>query len=282
MTQTPTITTLGLAGGQGKSTIALMLGRYLGRLGIPVLFVDADPQSSLTSFLGVQVEKNTPTLLEVITQNEEKTPIVDAIAPVPNTQLHNCTIDNKNLFLIPSDDSLENANYKLASSGLSLFVLRNRLQPIVNNFGVTIVDPPPERSHLAQTSLGAGDKWVIPAEANVKGLQSLVRTLELIKEFQGALPYGELIGVIPFRARWTGIRPTNATKNSMEAMEELAGDSMMLPHILESDVFKNAIDQRVSPSDLGKPELEYAVQILAEKLKPSLPEKYAKLIPQSR
>ncbi len=158
MTQTPTITTLGLAGGQGKSTIALILGRYLGRLGIPVLFVDADPQSSLTSFLGVQVEKNTPTLLEVITQSEEKAPIVDAIAPVPNTQLHNCIIDNKNLFLIPSDDSLENANYKLASSGLSLFVLRNRLQPIVNNFGVTIVDPPPERSHLAQTSLGAGDK----------------------------------------------------------------------------------------------------------------------------
>ncbi len=181
MTQTPTITTLGLAGGQGKSTIALILGRYLGRLGIPVLFVDADPQSSLTSFLGVQVEKNTPTLLEVITQSEEKAAIVDAIAPVPSTQLHNCTIDNKNLFLIPSDDSLENANYKLAASGLSLFVLRNRLQPIVDNFGVVIVDSPPERSHLAQTSLEAGDKWVIPAEANVKGLQSLVRTLELIK-----------------------------------------------------------------------------------------------------
>ena len=36
---TPTIVTLGLAGGQGKSTVALMLGRYLGRLGIPVLFV---------------------------------------------------------------------------------------------------------------------------------------------------------------------------------------------------------------------------------------------------
>ncbi|MBW4571528.1 MAG: AAA family ATPase [Tolypothrix carrinoi HA7290-LM1] len=62
---TPTLVTLGLAGGQGKSTVALMLGRYLGRLGIPVLFIDADPQSSLTSFLGVKVQPNTPTLLEV-------------------------------------------------------------------------------------------------------------------------------------------------------------------------------------------------------------------------
>lgn len=43
-----------------------MLGRFLGRLGIPVLFVDADPQSSLTSFLGVKVEKHTATLLEAL------------------------------------------------------------------------------------------------------------------------------------------------------------------------------------------------------------------------
>lgn len=81
--------TLGLAGGQGKSTVALMLGRYLGRLGIPVLFIDADPQSSLTSFLGVNVQPNTPTLLEVITQGEDKTHIVDVIVPITNVQLYN-------------------------------------------------------------------------------------------------------------------------------------------------------------------------------------------------
>lgn len=73
MSNPPTVVSLGLAGGQGKSTVALMLGRYLGRLGIPVLFVDCDPQSSLTSFLGVQVQPHTPTLLEVLTQPEEKT-----------------------------------------------------------------------------------------------------------------------------------------------------------------------------------------------------------------
>jgi chromosome partitioning protein len=276
---TPTIVTLGLAGGQGKSTVALMLGRYLGRLGIPVLFVDADPQSSLTSFLGVNVQPNTPTLLEVITQSESKTPLINAIAPVSNVQLSNCTIDNSNLFLIPSDDGLENANYKLASSGISLFILRNRLQPIASNFGVIIVDPPPERSHLAQTSLGAGDKWIIPAEANVKGVQSLVRTLDLVKEFQSALPNGELMGVVPFRAKWTGVNPTIATKTSIEAMGEIVGKDLMLPHLLESDVYKNAINQRVSPSDLGQPGLEYSIQVLAQKLKPALPEKYAFLIP---
>lgn len=277
---TLTIVTLGLAGGQGKSTVALMLGRYLGRLGIPVLFIDADPQSSLTSFLGVQVQTNTPTLLEVITQSEDKTRLVDAIAAVPNVQLDNrTTLDNSNLFLIPSDDGLENANYKLASSGMSLFTLRKRLQPIASNFGVIIVDPPPERSHLAQTSLGAGDRWIIPAEANVKGVQSLVRTLELVKEFQSALTYGELLRVVPFRAKWTGINPTKATTSSMQAMGEIVGTDLLLPHILESDVYKNAINLRVSPSNLGHPALEYPFEVLAQKLKPGLPEACAKLIP---
>lgn len=278
--KTPTVVTLGLAGGQGKSTVALMLGRFLGRLGIPVLFVDADPQSSLTSFLGVKVEKHTATLLEVITQNEEQTPVVDTIMPVPDVQDDQLSVSNANLFLIPSDDSLENANYKLASSGLSLFLLRNRLAHIVNNFGVVIVDPPPERSHLAQTSLGAGDRWIIPAEANVKGVQSLIRTLGLVQEFQSTLPTSSLLGVIPFRARWIGVNPTRATKSSIEAMHQLVGSELMLPHILESDVFKNAINLRVSPTDLGQPALEHSIHSVAEKLRLTLPKQYAKLIPE--
>jgi chromosome partitioning protein len=103
--------------------------------------------------------------------------------------------------------------------------------------------------------------------------------LELVKEFQPALPYGELMGVVPFRAKWTGVNPTKATKSSIEAMGEIVGKDLMLPHLLESDVYKNAINQRVSPADLGQPGLEYPIAVLAQKLKPALAEQYAKLIP---
>ena len=274
----PIVSTLGLAGGQGKTTVALMLGRYLGRLGIPVLFVDADPQSSLTSFLGVKLQPHTPTLLEVITLPESQLRIVDGIAPVPSTPGDRAVIDNSNLFLIPADDGLEAANYKLAASGMSLFTLRHRLEPLISEFGAIIVDPPPERSHLAQTSLGAADRWLIPAEASTKGVQSLVRTLGLIQEFQSALPGRELLGVVPFRAKWVGRAPTRITRNSIEAMTELVGADLMLPHILESDVYKQAIDLRVSPTDLGARQLEYAIEQLVLKLKPTLAAKYQDLI----
>lgn len=62
-------------------------------------------------------------------------------------------------------------------------------------------------------------------------------------------------------------------------MQQLHTPTIVTPHILESDVYKNAINQRVSPSDLGHPGLEYSIQVLAQKLKPALPEQYALLIP---
>lgn len=77
----------------------------------------------------------------------------------------------------------------------------------------------------------------------------------------------------------SGLNPTKATKTSIEAMSEIVGKDLMLPHLLESDVYKNAINQRVSPTDLGQPGLEYPIQILAQKLRLTLSEQYAKLIP---
>lgn len=274
----PTLVPLALAGGQGKTTVAMMTGRILASYGIPVLFVDADPQASLTAFLGVDPEDR-PTLLEVLTRPSDKLPLFKAIHAVP---------ESKNIFLIPSTDELENANHSLAASPASISVLRNRIQQtgenvkqgekITSNFGVIIIDPPPERSHLALTSLGSGDCWVICAEANIKGVQSLKRTKKLIETCQPMVQSGELIGAIPFRAKWTGLNPTRVTRSNIEVMETLLGNELMLPHILESDIYKRAIDEQTLPGTLGHEDLEYPLRSLIERLRPSLG-KYAKSIP---
>lgn len=265
----PTFVPLALAGGQGKSTIALMLGRLIARCGIPVLFVDADPQGSLTAFLGISPDDQRPTLLEIITNSEEKIPLYSAIHPVK---------DEKNIFVIPATDQLEGANHFLAASAISLTVLRKRLdqegekipssEKISRNFGIIIVDPPPERSHLALTSLGAGKAWVIPCEANVKGVQSLIRTLELVRSYSQMLQGSQLLGVIPFRARWVGLNPTKTTKESIETMNTLAGSELMLPHVLESDIYKRAINEQMLPRDLRGLELETPIKAILTRLIP--------------
>ncbi len=58
-----TITATSLAGGQGKTTSCFFLARALAERGYKVLLIDADPQSSLTLYLGHEVEPNQPTLL---------------------------------------------------------------------------------------------------------------------------------------------------------------------------------------------------------------------------
>lgn len=270
--QASTLVPLALAGGQGKSTVALMLGRMLAKSNIPVLYVDADPQASLTAFLGVTLSER-PTLHEVLTKSPEKVPLYTAIHEVP---------DEPNLFIIPATNELENANHSLAASPMSISVLKNRLyqvgeainpgEKVAENFGIIIVDPPPERSHLALTALGCGNFWVIPAEANIKGVQSLQRTKELLQTCRTVVPDGELLGVIPFRAQWVGLNPTKTTKESIDVMTSLVGPELMLPHILESDTFKKAINQQTLPSSLGKIDLEYPLKVVIKKLLPTLEE----------
>ena len=60
------ISALSLAGGQGKTTSMILLAKQLSEKGKRVLVIDADPQSNLTFFLGLEPSDQDPTLLEVL------------------------------------------------------------------------------------------------------------------------------------------------------------------------------------------------------------------------
>jgi chromosome partitioning protein len=100
-----TITAASLAGGQGKTTSCFFLARALAERGYKVLLTDADPQSSLTLYLGHEVEANQPTLLEVL----KKQVAVEDVIYESNYQ---------NLWLIPSDEGLETIQDYLSSTAM--------------------------------------------------------------------------------------------------------------------------------------------------------------------
>lgn len=245
------ITCASLSGGQGKSTIALFLSRKLASLGYPTVTVDADPQNNLTTWLGVDLDGNSPSLLEVL---KKQVAIEDSLYLI-----------NDNLYLLPSDDALIQAQEYLSMLGSSAMVLRQRLKPIASAFQFCVIDSPPQQTQICLATVGAADALVIPAEASIKGFNSLVRTLALVEELTeiGAFT-GKVIGTVPFRDKWVGFNQTLKSRRSIEAMAEMG--SPVLPSIRESDQFEKAINQKVMLSDLGYRDLEYPFEVLVQKI----------------
>lgn len=254
-----TVSSVSLAGGQGKTTIVLFVARLLAEKGHTVLVVDADPQSSLTTFLGHQVEPDNPTLLEVL---KKQVSTEDGI--------YKTRYDN--LFLIPSDDALDTVQDYLAGSGAGAFILKRRLNSVSKLFDYCLVDAPPQRSQICLTVIGASDALMIPVETSVKGLQSLIRTLELIAELrddQEAFD-GGILGVVPFRDRWVGLRRTTESESNIESMQSITqewfNEDLVLPSIRESEKFKQAINRGQTLHEMGQTDLAYPLEVLVEKI----------------
>ncbi|NEO34464.1 MAG: AAA family ATPase [Symploca sp. SIO3C6] len=226
-----TVTAASLAGGQGKTTSCFFLARALASRGYRVLMVDADPQSSLTLYLGHEVEPNQPTLLEVL---KKQVAVEDGIYES----------SYKNLWLIPSDDALEAIQDYLSSIAMGELALRRRLKEVSDLFDVCIVDSPPQRSQICLTSVVAADELLIPAEASSKGLHSLVRTLQLVDELKAVEAFsGSILGILPFRDRWFGRTQAKRSSVSIQDMREVGQGIRVFHSINESERYKQAIDR---------------------------------------
>jgi chromosome partitioning protein len=215
--------------------------------------VDADPQASLTFYLGQEINPEQPSLLEVL---KKQVAVEEGIYPLA-----------AQLALIPADEGLDNAQDYLATSGMGATLMRRRLQSVASRFDWCVIDAPPQRSQLCLTAIGAADELLIPAEASSKGLNSLLRTLELVRELTEAEAFqGRLLGILPFRDRWLGRTQAKQSQRAIEGMQAAAHSTPVLPSILESEQFKKAIDLGQSLSDLGYEDLEYPFRVVVEKL----------------
>lgn len=254
MSKAITVGCVSLSGGQGKSTLALMLAKKLSRTGKKVLLVDCDPQASLTFWLGISLEPTNPSLLEALVGEVR---LVDAIYQT------SCS----NLYAIPADDALNKAQDFLTNSGMGALLLRERLKEIMGLFDLCILDSPPQRTQIVLSVLGASDRLLIPVEATTKGVQSLDRSLDLVAQMKkfGAFQ-GQIMGIVPFRDRWVGAYRTKDSRDAIEAMEKVAPSIKILPSILESQKYKEALRLRKTVLDMGFPDLEHSFEKITQLL----------------
>jgi len=160
-------------GGVGKTTSAINLAASLAlHHKKKVLVIDFDPQGNASTGLGLSVNDRDHSIYDVMLGDSE---INEAIF---KTKVHG-------LFLIPAIVDLSAAEIELSEINDREFILKNKLDEIIDNFDYIIIDCPPSLGLLTVNALTATKHILIPMQCefySLEGLSHLLTTLELIKK----------------------------------------------------------------------------------------------------
>ena len=163
-------------GGVGKTTTTVNMAAYLAAGGKRVLLVDADSQANATSSLGIDKNREEPSLYEVLMGGASAE---EAITPIDRP------IFGNRLDLLPSSVELAGAEVELAGEiqGEREFRLRAILQPLKARYDYILIDCPPSLGLLTLNALAAADAVIIPLQCEylaLEGLLQLTNTITLV------------------------------------------------------------------------------------------------------
>ena len=172
-------------GGVGKTTTAINLAYFLAKAGKKTLLIDFDPQGNASSGLGVDKQKLSLTMTNVIKSE------------APLSAVANKT-EVKGLWLAPTTSELANTEVELGQADKRFSRLRQAVEASGDDYDYVIVDCPPSLSLLTVNGLIAARYVVLPVQAEfyaLEGLGQLLETMKLVRQRMN--PELELLGVLP-------------------------------------------------------------------------------------
>ena len=161
------VSCVNLKGGVGKTTLAVNMAAYFGRLGKKTLLIDLDPQTNAT-FSCLKVK-----------EWEDHAGKHGTVADLLGARQHsNATAKQKtakdvikksvfkNVDLIPSHLDLFTIDLDMAGATARETRLRKALQAVSADYDLIVCDCPPNLTIPTQNALAASDHYVVPISAD--------------------------------------------------------------------------------------------------------------------
>jgi len=169
-------------GGVGKTTTCINLCAALNEMGVNSLLCDMDPQSNSTSGFGVDKNKNSTSIYNVLIEG------VDAFDAIIKTRFGD---------ILPSSRIMSGAGIEIVTMQSREFILKNVLANVRGKYDYILIDCPPSLEMLTLNSLCAADSVLIPVQCEyfaLEGLTDLMSTIRMIK--RSLNPSLEIEGVL--------------------------------------------------------------------------------------
>ncbi len=161
-------------GGVGKTVTVINLGAALSLKGKRVLIVDMDPQFNATRGLGVDIDDETLTIYDIITDSK-------------SISAGNLVLETKweLLDIIPSHIDLAGAEIELVDEVGRENRLKEALEDIIEEYDFILLDTPPSLSLLTINVLACAKEVLVPCQTHpysFEAMDELFDTIYAIKK----------------------------------------------------------------------------------------------------
>jgi len=221
-------------GGVAKTTTVHTLSAALAQRGRRVLMVDLDPQACLTYSVGMDPDRESLTIHDVMLGRAKADEVM---------------VEVDGLSLVPSSIDLAGSEIHLLTKTGREFVLASALRPVAGEFDYTFIDCGPSLGILTINGLTAASHALIPFQCETlsdRGIGQLVETIEDVRHYTN--PDLAVLGGVAtmFDGR------TRLSRAVLESVEERHGISVLPPPIPKSVRVAEAPGSGVSVLDHAK------------------------------